>query len=95
MKISLPKHFPGVFNAVLPLVPVEEDSNLSKVDTCQFTLLSNPGTMGAATYKIIACILKGNAYINLFAGMGQLTKFYMDSTSPQVWNKSLFAKQWL
>ena len=60
MKISLPKRFPGAPNVILPLVPVEEDSNLSKVDTCQFTLSSNPGTAGAATYKMTACILKGN-----------------------------------
>ena len=45
---------------ILPLVPVEEDSNLSKVDTCQFTLLSNPGTAGATTYKMTARILKGD-----------------------------------
>ena len=44
---------------LLPLVPVDETSTLTKSNTCQFELSSNLDMNGVATYKKTVQILKG------------------------------------
>ena len=60
MKIHFsPKTFQNT-KPLLPLVPVDETSTLTKSNTCQFELSSNPGMNSAATYKKTVQILKGS-----------------------------------
>ena len=59
MKIHLSSKTFRNTKPLLPLVPVDETSTLTKSNTCQFELSSNPGTNGVATYKKTVWILKG------------------------------------
>ena len=53
------KKIPAKPAEILLLIPVNKMTTLTKADTWQFELYSNPGIAGAATYKVTVYILKG------------------------------------